>query len=291
MPRPPRIHVPNAFYHVTLRGNHRNDIFFTDADRRYFIERVTRTMQQFGARLHAYCLMTNHVHMLIQIADDPLGRLILRIAAPYARYVQRNMGTTGHLFEKRYYSGFIDSDEYLLAVLRYIHLNPVEAGIVKNVSDYNWSSHRTYLGLRQEPWVTTDFVLRIFHEECERAVISYKELMEGWEPRPNGASSCESRPADTRVMGDDLFGPESSRHRSRGTLGGIVDEASAKFGLPANLLRSDCRRRDVVRARAWIAHRAVSLRVASMSEVARHLGCTEGALRQTVKRHFGNLGK
>jgi REP element-mobilizing transposase RayT len=88
MARPLRIHVPGAFYHVTLRGNHRQDIFFTSADRRLFDEITAEVLERFTARLHAYCWMTNHMHMLIQVGDAPLGRLMLRIAGRYARTVR-----------------------------------------------------------------------------------------------------------------------------------------------------------------------------------------------------------
>lgn len=87
MPRPLRIHVPGAFYHVTLRGNHRKDIFFCPKDRQILSELIAEVTDRFGARLHAYCYMTNHVHALIQVGDAPLGRLMLRIAGRYARTV------------------------------------------------------------------------------------------------------------------------------------------------------------------------------------------------------------
>jgi putative transposase len=119
MQRAPRLHVPAAHYHVTLRGNHRQNIFFSPADRQLFDEITAEVLDRFTARLHAYCGMTNHVHMLIQVGDTPLGRLILRIAGRYARTVQKHLRTTGHLFEKRYHPILVDADEYLLELLRY----------------------------------------------------------------------------------------------------------------------------------------------------------------------------
>jgi putative transposase len=130
MPRPPRIHVPGAFYHVTLRGNHRQAIFFTAQDRHTLSALIEEVLERFGARLHAYCYMTNHIHALIQVGEAPLGRLMLRIAGRYARLTQKGLHTTGHLFEKRYYPVLVDADEYLLELLRYIHLNPVRARMV-----------------------------------------------------------------------------------------------------------------------------------------------------------------
>ena len=148
MPRYPRLHVPGAFAHVTLRGNHRQDIFFSAADRELFNQLVGEVIECCGARLHAYCLMTNHVHLLIQVGDVPLGRIMLRIASRYARTIQQRFYTTGHLFERRYHSILVDADECLLELLRYIHLNPVRAGMVDNIAAYPWSSHHAYVGTR-----------------------------------------------------------------------------------------------------------------------------------------------
>ena len=154
MPRRPRLHVPGAFYHVTLRGNHRQDIFFTSKHREFLNGIVATVIERFAARLHAYCWMSNHIHMLIQVSDVPLGRIILRIASPYARAVQAELSTTGHLFERRYHAVLVDADEYLLGLLRYMHMNPVRAGMVNHPADYPWSSHHVYLGSREESWVT-----------------------------------------------------------------------------------------------------------------------------------------
>ena len=127
--RKPRLHIPAAFYHVTLRGNHRQDIFFTADDRILLNAIVAEVIAGYGARLHAYCWMTNHTHMLIQVGDVPLGRIMLRIASRYARQIQARFRTTGHLFERRYHAVLVDVDSYLLELLRYIHLNPIRAQV------------------------------------------------------------------------------------------------------------------------------------------------------------------
>jgi putative transposase len=174
MPRPLRIHVAGAFYHVTMRGNHRQNIFFSPADRRLFDDITAEVLERFAARLHAYCWMTNHVHMLIQVSDAPLGKLMLRIAGRFARTVQRHLHTTGHLFEKRYHPILVDADRYLLELLRYIHLNPVRAHMVEHPSDYPWSSHRVYLGALDQPWVTTNFALGMFYAQRDQAIAAYQ---------------------------------------------------------------------------------------------------------------------
>ena len=173
MPRPLRLHVPGAFYHVTLRGNHRQSIFFSVADRDLLDSLTAEVISRFAARLHAYCWMTNHVHMLIQVSDAPLGKLILRIAGRYARMTQKRLRTTGHLFEKRYHALLVDADEYLLELVRYIHLNPVRARMVQAPSEYRWSSHHVYAGTAEQAWVTTDFASAVAHGTASAVPAEY----------------------------------------------------------------------------------------------------------------------
>ena len=115
MPRSPRIHAPGAMYHVTLRGNHRQDIFVTPDDRSLLTHIIRDILVDCGAQLHAYCYMTNHVHALLQVSDTPLSKIMLLVAGRYARRVQARLETTGHLFEKRYHALLVDADEYLLS--------------------------------------------------------------------------------------------------------------------------------------------------------------------------------
>jgi putative transposase len=116
--------------HVTARGNHRQDIFFKHADRQLLDEIMSEALERSGARIHAYCWMTNHVHLLVQVGERPLGRLMQQVGARFARTIQKELRTTGHLFENRYHALLVDVDNYFLELLRYIHLNPVRAHIV-----------------------------------------------------------------------------------------------------------------------------------------------------------------
>lgn len=288
MPRPLRIHVPGAFHHVTLRGNHRQDIFFTAADREIFYDLLEEIIGRFGARLHAYCLMTNHVHLLIQVGDAPLGKSMLRIASRYARTLQRRFQTTGHLFERRYHTVLVDVDTYLLELLRYIHLNPVRAGMVECVDDYPWSSHHSYLGSQTQPWVTTDFALRMFHVKRERAIAAYRCFIDERGSTASPLRDCN--PNDARVLGDDRFLArllnDSWRPRSRKTLNELIDEACQRFSVTVQSLQSPSRQRQITRARAWIAYQAINLRIASLAQVARTFNRNEASLRESVKVHF-----
>jgi REP element-mobilizing transposase RayT len=290
MPRAQRLHVPAAHYHVTLRGNHRQNIFFSPADRQLFDEITAEVLDRFTARLHAYCWMTNHVHMLIQVGDTPLGKLILRIAGRYARTVQKHLRTTGHLFEKRYHPIIVDADEYLLELLRYIHLNPVRAHIVQHPADYPWSSHRAYLGAVDQPWVTTDFALRMFHPERSMAIDSYRRFVDSNVGRPGRSPLSECNPSDRRILGSDDFAAKllgaAWKPRSRKQLTELIDEACQQFSVTEQALQSTSSQRHLTKARAWITHQAITLQIASLSEVARRFHRTEAALRHSVKLHF-----
>lgn len=289
MPRPLRLHAPGAFYHVTLRGNHRQNIFFCDKDRQILSELIAEVIERFGARLHAYCYMTNHIHALIQVGDTPLGRIMLRIAGRYARTIQSALHTTGHLFEKRYHPILVDADEYLLELLRYIHLNPVRAHMVSSTDEYPWSSHHAYRGVRAEPWVTTDFALSMFHHERSSAMDAYcRFVASGCAAGSSPLSDCNAN--DTRILGSDEFAGRllaaNWQPRLRKSLEEVIAEACEAFTVSASQLSSASHSQKLVKARAWIAHQAVQGRITSLAAVARTFNRDESSLRRAMKRHF-----
>lgn len=289
MARPLRLHVQGGFYHVTLRGNHRQPIFFADADRDLLESILAETLDKVAARIHAYCWMTNHLHLLIQIADVPLSRFVLRLASRYARAVQASLMTTGHLFERRYHAVLVDADNYLLALIRYIHLNPVRAGLASNPAAYRWSSHRAYLGELRRPWLTTSFALRMFAEETVRATAGYRQFMESSENCHWGVGSLVTHCDNPQVLGSDDFlslvtkgSWQACAHKS---LDDLLCDCCGLFQVTADALTSASRARHLAPARAWIAHSAVTGRVASICEVARFLGRSESAIRQLMQNH------
>jgi len=290
MPRRRRIHVPGAFYHVTLRGNHRQKIFFRRTDRQLLDKIVAETIDRYSTRLHAYCYMTNHLHFLFQVSATPLGRVMMCIASRYARTVQARLDTTGHLFERRYHPIVVDADEYLLAILRYIHRNPVEAGIVTAVKDYPWSSHHAYLGADTQTWVTTGFALRLFHSERGKAIAAYQRFVEGSTSEGDELITSHLNSDNSRILGSDDFLAkllsEAGRHGQQKTLDELVANACRRFSVSCDELRSRSRQRRLTRVRAWVAYQAAIQEIASVSEVARAFNRSEGSLRQSVKCHF-----
>ena len=158
MARKPRVHCPGALYHVMLRGNGGQEIFFSQEDRFRFYLLVQEDIERYGHKVHAFCLMTTHVHLAIQVGEIGLPRIIQNLAFRYTRWGNWRQSRTGHLFQGRYKAVLVDADTYLLELTRYIHLNPVRSGIVRIPEDYPWSGHRAYLGLETIPWLTTEWV-------------------------------------------------------------------------------------------------------------------------------------
>ena len=168
MARLPRIEFPGAFYHVIVRGNQRQDIFLDEQDRREFLERVKRYKKELGFVLYAYVLMSNHLHLLIETPEIPISKIMQRINLTYTQFFNKKYSTVGHIFQGRYKSFLCDREEYLLSLVRYLHLNPVRAKLVEHPQEYKWSSHRDYLSGGME-LVDAPRVLRMFSKELSRA--------------------------------------------------------------------------------------------------------------------------
>jgi len=131
MARPHRIQIPGALYHILVRGNQRQDVFVDDWDRREYLKRVERYKKELSFILYAYVLMNNHVHLLMETPKTTLSKIMQRINLTYTQYFNRKYGKVGHLFQGRYKSFLCDRDAYLLSLVRYIHLNPVRAKLVR----------------------------------------------------------------------------------------------------------------------------------------------------------------
>jgi putative transposase len=165
MPRHAREKSQTGLYHVMLRGIDKRDIFLTQNDYKKFMHYIELAKVKSNISLLAYCLMTNHVHMLLKEGKEEIGNSIRRIAVGYAQYHNCNHGRIGHLFQNRYKSEPVNDDKYLLAVSRYIHQNPLKAGIVKNITDYKWSSYNDYLLNRKT--ITDKYILEGYFVNTE----------------------------------------------------------------------------------------------------------------------------
>jgi putative transposase len=177
MARKPRIHYPGALYHVILRGNARQDVFSDEKDRYRFYLLMQEGIERYGHRVLAFCLMTNHIHLALQVGEVSLSRIMQNLAFRYTRWVNWRLKRSGHLFQDRYKAVLVDADSYLLELGAYIHLNPVRASMVATPETYPWSSHRAYLGNELIPWLNTDYILSQFSETLSNARRQFVEFV------------------------------------------------------------------------------------------------------------------
>lgn len=186
MARPPRIEFPGAFYHLIVRGNQQQAIFHDNQDRIKYLELVERYKKHLGFILYAYTLMTNHVHLLLETPKSPISKVMQAINLTYTQYFNRKYSKVGHLFQGRYKAYLCDRDEYLLSLVRYIHLNPVRTNLAKKPHEYRWSSHQAYLE-GNKGIVETDKVFTSFFREtftCTETISGFrKSSNRGWTRR------------------------------------------------------------------------------------------------------------
>ncbi len=203
MGRKSRIHLPGGYYHVIVRGNNRRQIFFDDEDRIYYEKLISEGVKRFKYKVHAYCFMSNHVHLLLQVSNIPLSKIVQKLSFRYTRYINKKESRVGHLFQGRYKSILIDADNYLLELVRYIHLNPVRAKIVKKPENYKWSGHQTYIGIKNKEWLSVEEVLKQYSKQRGRARRMYSKYIS--EVIGEDVISYDKELKEGRILGEDNF--------------------------------------------------------------------------------------
>lgn len=210
------------------------------------------------------------------------------IAMRYSRYRHKTLQTNGHLFERRYKAKLVDVDTYFLTLLRYIHMNPVEAHIVTHPSDYPWSSHRAYLGTASISWLTTDFGLSMFSTDLARARAAYELFVLTASDDPENLQN-ESHPQDSRILGSDQFISQipflPHKPRSLLTLEQLAVSLCAQHDVSISLIRSRSSARNLTPVRLQILRSAIDQRIASLTEVARFLDRDPSTLCKLVLKH------
>ncbi|MCU0244857.1 MAG: transposase [Acidobacteria bacterium] len=224
MSRQLRIDYPGAFFHVYSRGNRRQEIFLSDDDRFFFLKILGDAVLDFGIRFHAYCLMPNHYHLLIEDLYGALSKALHAINTRYTVYFNKKNDRCGHLFQGRFKSILVEAETYAWELVRYIHLNPVRAGLVSRPEQYHWSSHQEYVGGKQkQPWLCSSVILgRHDRTHTEDRVLFEKFVLAGigLEPHPDFEASRRSGILGTpsfidRISADHLQEQALSRDRER----------------------------------------------------------------------------
>ncbi len=254
MPRKSRIEYAGAFYHVISRGNQKQKIFKDSADYEKYLQILTSYKQRRHFHLYAYVLMSNHLHLLVETQDVPLSKILQGINQSYTMHFNRKYRTVGHLFQGRYKAILCDRERYLLALLKYMHYNPVRAKITETPSRYRWSSDKAYRSGGNE-LIDGDTVLRMFSENRTRARQKYREYMD------DGITVKKQEvyaTIDQRLLGDDSFVDKiaaeygkvkKERRRREYPLAQLAGAVAAAAEIASEELRGAGRQRDIAAGR------------------------------------------
>lgn len=324
MPRGPRLDAPGAVHHVMIRGLDRQVIFRTEKDREDFLQRLATVTQRTGLRIFAWALLPNHVHLLVGTGSQPLAAAMRSLLTGYAGAFNRRHRRLGHLFQNRYKSILVEAEPYLAELVRYLHLNPLRAGLVKNLAaleGFPWCGHGALLGRIARPWQTVAEVLAQFGPTVRVARRRYREFvaagatqgrrpdlqggglirsMGGWEQVAALRRGREAWAADERILGSSDFVEQMQREaaartgpppraRALAALGTLVVRCARILALTPAELVSGGRRRPVAQARALVSRIAVRELGLPITVVAQHLGVSPTAVRAGVGRGDGWL--
>lgn len=175
MPRQSRTKSESGIYHIMIRGINRQTVFEDDEDCEKFLQTLRSYKEKCGYQIYAYCFMGNHFHLLLKVGSEPLEQIMRRVCGSYVYWYNRKYDRVGNLFQDRFKSETVEDDAYLLTVVRYIHQNPIKAGIINDISKYKWSSYSEYI--KNEGLTDTAFVLSLFHENKKTAADLFWEYM------------------------------------------------------------------------------------------------------------------
>lgn len=320
MPRQSRIDAPGALHHIIARGIGRRDIFNDDHDRDKFLERLETIIAQTHTCCFAWALIPNHFHLLLRTGEAPVATVMRRLLTGHAAAYNRRHRRSGHLFQNRYKSILCQEDNYLLELVRYIHLNPLRAKLVSDLgglASYPYSGHRALMGKGDCPWQDTAHVLNQFGSTVKAARQKYRKFvasgilsgrrpdliggglirsMGGWEAVKAFRQANVFMKGDERILGDSDFVTQvldtvQEAYQRKQVLQAKGIDTAAVARHVADLLKIDEKRvwlpgknRLTVKARSLLCFWSVDLLGVSMSSLARQLGLSITAVSQSVER-------
>jgi REP element-mobilizing transposase RayT len=320
MPRKARIDAPGALHHIIVRGIERRKIFKENADRQSFIERLGDILSDSQTPCYAWALMPNHFHLLLKTGLTPIATIMRRLLTGYAVYFNRRHRRWGHLFQNRYKSILCQEDNYLLELVRYIHLNPLRAKQVsdlKKLERYPYCGHTVLLGHLPNDWQSMDETLKLFGENVFLARGRYRKFLEkgvnqgkrpelvggglirsigGWQAFKALDKADAHLKSDERILGDSDFVAEvlkkAQEQRERRyqletdgfTIDQVAQRVAAVLGVKFEQIWEKGKYRQTVKARSLLCYWAVRELGISATELARRIGMSQPAISQSVKR-------
>ncbi|HOR85418.1 MAG TPA: transposase [Bacillota bacterium] len=278
MGRPWREEYKGGIYHVIARGNNKEYIFKENIDKGYFMKLLKETMPGMNYRIYGYVLMDNHYHILIQTIEKKLQEIMHQINNKYSKYFNAKYKRVGHVFQSRYKSTLVQDERYLIWVLRYIHQNPVKAGITQKADEYKWSSDVFYRK-RIKGFVNTDIILNMLNTDRNEAVRKYRKLMSELE---------EKDYSKEKIIGDEAYrvmclSRVEIDERKR------LDEILKETGISEEdyaLVKAGSRKRKLTKYKLKYARIAVSLKY-TYKEIAHNINITESSVKDMIYKYEG----
>jgi len=307
MPRQARIDIPGLLQHVIVRGVARSNIYLADEDRDEFVRRLGVLLMETSTHCYAWALLDNHVHLLLRSTEQPLSLLMRRLLTGYAVFFNLRHNRSGHLFQNRYKSIVCDADNYLLELIRYIHLNPIRAGLVANLDDlfnYRWCGHRQLLGVTNSGIIRADEVLSLFADRNKAAVKRYCEFLadglgQELDVKLSSGGSRISRHFNRELVEDDAFddrilgggafveqvlAEDVALHGQDLSLEELMRRVARHCGVAFEELGHPCRQAKISQAKALISYWATRRCRIPGRMVAERLGISTSAVSSAARR-------
>jgi len=320
MPRKARIDTPGALHHIIIRGIEKSKIFRNKEDYDWFLERLGIILLETLTPCYAWVLMPNHAHFLLRTGNVGIATIMKRLLTGYAQHFNRRHKRVGHLFQNRYKSVLCEEDQYFLELVRYIHLNPTRAELVKSLNSlnsYQYSGHAAIIGTAKNDWQDKDYVLSYFSKtngKARRKYISFitDGIQQGYKPELSGGGLLRSYggwkeltkqlqqgisvKGDERILGSSDFVlrvlekanerlEQSASMKSRGiNLEEIVKKVAKHYGIETEDLTSGTRKRHIAEARSVVCYVAVNKLKQSCEEVAKFLTISPSAVCKAISR-------
>ncbi|MBN1823863.1 MAG: transposase [Endomicrobiales bacterium] len=320
MPRKGRISIEGGIYHVIQRGLERREIYKDDADREEFLRRLSEGLKETGHKCYGWVLMPNHFHLILKASARPLSDLMRKLLTGYALYFNKKNKRSGYLYQGRYKSVLCQEDNYLLELVRYVHLNALRAKIVRDMkalSKYKWSGHSVLMGENKADWQSTDEILGYFSQIKSKAIREYEEFVAeargvpkredltggglirsvgGWKEVMNLRRSKEKWIADERILGDGDFVEEALRQaeekiekreklkKEGWDINRLVKKVCKMTGVNEKEIKRYSKRSKLSRARSLVAYFGSKELGISGAELARYFGITRSSISEAIVR-------
>lgn len=289
MARKPRLHYSGAIYHVWLAGNAGRSIFTDAIDRCRFLLLLQEGIEKFGHRVHAFCLLPGQLRLVIEVEDVPLARIMQQLGFRYTRWFNDWHGQTGHLFQGRYRALLIDPEKYLLELVREVHLAPVRTGRATGPMAFEWSSHLSYCGRQQIPWLTRERTLLQIEESGIRALMKFHSYVNEGSTMPAATDFFTGTERDPRILGEDDFIRGAWKlarqpYQPRINPERIVRLILERYKLTEEELAAPGKNRTCAEARAYLAWACLNTGCLSLTTLGERLGRDVSSLSSAIRR-------